>query len=51
MGTYFAICDANHGVIRGWKGPERESEEEADKDAAAHKKDTYDHEVDVEYKP
>lgn len=48
-GKYFGICDANHGVIVGWKGPLRETEAEAEDDCRNHKSDTYDHKCEVEY--
>lgn len=51
MGSYFAVCDANHGVIRGWMGLDRETEAEAERDAEEHKEETYDHAVEVSYKP
>ena len=50
-GKYYAMCEGNHLITVGWQGPSRDTEEEAQRDAGDHKRDTYDHIVEVIYDP
>jgi hypothetical protein len=35
-GKCHAFCNEQHGIVKGWTGPERDSMEDAQKDADAH---------------
>jgi hypothetical protein len=34
---YFAVCGAQHGIVLGWEGPERDTYSRAERDAAEHR--------------
>jgi len=36
QGTCHAVCNEQHGLVKGWTGPDRSSMAEAQKDADAH---------------
>jgi len=42
-----AFCNEQHGIVKGWTGPDRASMDEAQKDADAHNKQYHDSKGDV----
>ena len=47
QGKCHAFCNEQHGVVKGWTGPDRNSMAEAQKDADAHNKQYHDGKGDV----
>lgn len=42
-----AVCSEQHGIVKGWTGPDRDSMADAQKDADAHNKKYHDGKGDV----
>lgn len=47
QGKCHAFCNEQHGLVKGWTGPDRNSMAEAQKDADAHNKQYHDGKGDV----
>jgi hypothetical protein len=47
QGKCHAFCNEQHGIVKGWTGPDRDSRDKAQKDADAHNQKYHDSKGDV----